>query len=443
MSDFIAFCDKDNGMCGFMIFSNLAVIVTKAEHVRKVTSSLIVLNLKVFHLFAHRREIPTAKKHMDNFLGPNSLVSLYDSRWTFHRKLMFKALQYSKYPLFVDVISTTTAKLVDGLRTNYQRKPIDMLPFFKMVTFDVIGKVAFGYDFESTKDITKGLNDVAKAFEFLLEEQSRRSYTINPFSMFYSLPTPSNFKHRAARSLVRSKIEEMIRLRRSGQVARNEADEDFLYRMMDAKDERGVGLNDEELTDEIMTIMFGGFDTTSLTLTYAAALLGLHPAKQERLFEELKQLPPRDLKHEDMPALTYCNCVVKEALRMFPPAPLTVRAADSDLDLDGIKIPAGTDIWIPIACIQRDPTSWADPDDFVPERFENERDIPKGSFIPFSLGDRNCIGQKFALLEATVALATFSRAFHITAVTADVKTAMAGVIQRPVPPFLVSLEARK
>jgi cytochrome P450 len=135
-------------------------------------------------------------------------------------------------------------------------------------------------------------------------------------------------------------------------------------------------------------------------------LLGKHPEILERLHKEIKEVSGGDiknLKYEEINKLNLLTNVVKESLRLYPPAPINGRNAKEDTQLGGISIPAGTTVVIPSWNIQRNAKYWENPTRFEPERFD--RDYHPFAWVPFGAGARVCIGQRLSLMEARVALA--------------------------------------
>ena len=157
--------------------------------------------------------------------------------------------------------------------------------------------------------------------------------------------------------------------------------------------------------------MLAGHDTTATTLAYALWALGRQCDLQDRVAAEVADIDDRELTPEDVPRLGYTVQVLHEALRLCPPAPLLGRMATRDIEVDGYRVEAGTMLSVGIYALHRDPALWANPLVFDPNRFspENSKGRDRWQFIPFGAGPRSCIGDHFAMLEATLALATLIR----------------------------------
>jgi cytochrome P450 len=179
--------------------------------------------------------------------------------------------------------------------------------------------------------------------------------------------------------------------------------------------ETGQALSDNEIRDEMVIFLFAGQDTTATTLTYALWALGRHPDLQERVAAEVAGLGDRELTPDDVGRLGYTVQVLHEALRLCPPAPTGSRMATCDVEVDGFRVEAGTMLAVGRMAVQRDPSLWEDPLRFDPDRFsaQNSEGRDRWQYVPFGGGPRSCIGDHFAMLEATLALATIVRRVDI------------------------------
>lgn len=182
------------------------------------------------------------------------------------------------------------------------------------------------------------------------------------------------------------------------------------------------GLIDHQgICDEVNTFMFEGYDTTSTCLIFTLLMLAIHQDVQQRCLEELQQLSDNDedLSVFDFNNLVYLECVIKESLRLFPSVPFLGRNCIEDCVVNGLILPMNTQISIHVFDIMRDPRHFPNPTAFQPDRFlpENTVDRHPFAFVPFSAGQRNCIGQKFAMLEMKVLLVSILRSFRLLPVT--------------------------
>lgn len=181
----------------------------------------------------------------------------------------------------------------------------------------------------------------------------------------------------------------------------------------------GAPLSNDDIREEVDTFMFEGHDTTTSSIAFTCYLLARHPEVQARVFQEV-----RDVIGDDKSApvtmkllgeLKYLECVIKESLRLFPSVPIIGRYISQDTVLDGKLIPADSNVIILIYHAQRDPDYFPDPEKFIPDRFSMERkgEISPFAYTPFSAGPRNCIGQKFAMLEMKSTISKMVRHFEL------------------------------
>ncbi|MGE2689996.1 cytochrome P450 [Mycolicibacterium pulveris] len=183
----------------------------------------------------------------------------------------------------------------------------------------------------------------------------------------------------------------------------------------------GQTLSDDEIRDELIVFMLAGHDTTATTLTYAMWALGHHPDMQDKVRAEALAVGECGLTPDDVPALRYTVQVLHEALRLCPPGAATARMAMQDIEVDGYRVDAGTMVAVGIYALHRDPALWDRPLEFDPDRFspQNSEGRDRWQYLPFGAGPRSCIGDHFAMLEATLALATIIRRTEIRSVNPD------------------------
>ena len=171
-------------------------------------------------------------------------------------------------------------------------------------------------------------------------------------------------------------------------------------------------LDDAEIRDQILIFLLAGHDTTAVALTFGLHLLGLHRDAQRRVRDEVDAvLGDRAPTADDVESLAYTTMVLKEAMRLYPPAwGLGRRTGDGD-SIDGYDIPPGSDVAVSAWVTHRHPDFWDEPARFNPERFPPERESGRHrhAYFPFGAGPRACIGQYFSMLEAAIALAVIVR----------------------------------
>ena len=183
-------------------------------------------------------------------------------------------------------------------------------------------------------------------------------------------------------------------------------------------------LSKKEIQEEVDTFLFAGHDTTGLTLSWALFLLSKNPEWQNKVQHEVDELfgtsSQRPVNLEDLRNLKLMECCIKETLRMFSTVPFIARDLENDLDMGEFTLKKGTGILVLIDGVHHNPEHFVDPHSFRPDRFftpmPDELVPPKPhnfAFVPFAAGQRNCIGQRFAMTELKIILAHFFRKFDV------------------------------
>jgi cytochrome P450 len=220
---------------------------------------------------------------------------------------------------------------------------------------------------------------------------------------------PGKFKRRRAARTLRAAVAAILARRRAGGL---EGD-DLLARLARAQDpETGEPMSEKQLIDNLVTFLAAGHETTAKALTWTLYLLARAPQWQERILAEIGTIVGREaISAEHLERLPLTRAVLKEAMRLYPPAPIMTRLAAHDMTLGPETIKAGTLVVIPIFAVHRHRKLWDDPDRFEPRRFAPEREakLARTQFMPFGFGPRTCIGATFAMMEATAILATLVR----------------------------------
>lgn len=226
------------------------------------------------------------------------------------------------------------------------------------------------------------------------------------------VPTPLNRRVNAAVEQLDSVVYSIIGQRRQ---AGAEQRHDLLDTLLTALDEGGAGMSDQQLRDEVTTLFLAGHETTALALAHTIYLLAKHPEVERRLVAELDEvLGDRLPTVEDSKALRYTRRVIDESLRLYPPAWATGREANCEIEIGGYRIPQGAQLLMSQWLVHRDARFFPDPEAFDPDRWlpERAKAIPRYAYFPFGGGPRVCIGNHFALLEATLVLAVLMQRHH-------------------------------
>lgn len=248
------------------------------------------------------------------------------------------------------------------------------------------------------------------------------------------LPTPSRRRARAAVATMRRATMAILQACRADPTR----DAPLVRALMAASDpDTGLPLSDEDICGELLIFMLSGHDTTATMLTYALWELGHHPDMQDRVAAEVAEIGDREVTPADVPRLGYTTQVINESLRLCPPAAGVGRVPLCDIAVDGYRVEAGSIVAVGIIALHRDPTLWDRPLDFDPDRFSpaNSANRDRWQFIPFAAGPRSCIGEHFAMLVTTLALATIVRSVRIQSDNKDfpLESPCTTVAKGPIP----------
>lgn len=219
------------------------------------------------------------------------------------------------------------------------------------------------------------------------------------------LPVPGNRQFDEAVERMRAIVLEVIASWRTDGVDHG----DLLSMLLLAQDEdTGTGMTDQQTYDEVLTLLTAGIETTALALSWIFHEIARNPEVERRLHAEVDEvLAGRPVTFDDVPKLTYTLRVVNEVLRMYP-IWILMRRATAEVDLDGVVIPSGAEVIISPHALHFDPGSFDEPDRFDPDRWAPDRaeTVPKGAFMPFGAGTRQCVGNVFAQTEIVITVAT-------------------------------------
>ena len=217
----------------------------------------------------------------------------------------------------------------------------------------------------------------------------------------------------------------------------------MLSALMGATFEEGGHMSDEQLRDEIFTLMFAGHETTALALAWTFYLLARHPDERLRLEREVDEvLGGRPPTVDDIERLSFTHRVLLESLRLYPPAPVIGRQAQRDVELATCSVRRGTVVTCSIFSIHHRPDLHPEPDAFRPERFASNQPPSDGTYMPFGLGPRICIGNHFAMMEAQLLLASLVQRYRLDLVD-DAPVAMTPLVTlHPARPVMARVTPR-
>ena len=336
---------------------------------------------------------------LGELLGNGLLLSEGES-WQKQRKLANPAFSMGRLARFDDRIAGHTESLLEDWEAGQQR---DIEAEMTRVTIDVITDLMLGTDLEDRQieHLRENLEPIGQQFE---PDPLR-------FALPGWVPMPGDREYESAVAAVDGIVDEIIERRRG-----TEGDEggpmDLLSVLLRAQNEGEQ--SDEQLRDEVVTMLLAGHDTTALTLTYTWYLLSEHPEKRARVHEEadaVEGMPTMD----DVREFEYIEWAINEAMRLYPPVYTLFREPREDVELLGYEVPAGATLMVPQWAVHRSPTHWDDPETYRPERWhpDNSEGRPRFAYFPFGGGPRHCIGKHLAKLEAQIILAVIAKRFEL------------------------------
>ncbi len=393
------------------------------------------------------------KPASEAFFGKKVLFVLHGREWMDLRKLMKASLTNASLKLAEIDISIVAAKMVNVLTPYANAKKgarnqiativrpfllffymlgfpfslsfffaeINMLQLINMYHMSAIGKVAFDYDFECLENFDKGMNGFNKAFEYMLTELPRRAFSLDPaIQNDYDSPNEDNRLFKEASDTARNLIEDVIQKRldeeKAGLTPRNDLLNAMIRSYMEEYGNNDASIKDKlkgTLGDNLIEIVFAGYNTSTVVIANALYFLAKHPEWLQKVQKEVDGIVDKGpILWTQAEAMKNIERVILESLRLCPPACLMARETMKDHDFDGIQIPIKTEVWLPAGALHMDPASWEEPHKFNPDRFL--KTPIRGSYIPFGDGIRNCIGRFFAMHESICAVATIVRDFNLT-----------------------------
>jgi cytochrome P450 len=368
-------------------------------------------------------------------LAGGGLFTSEGELWLRQRRLMQPAFHRSRIAGFGEIM---TGRTLDMLAQWQQRadpgQPLDVAEELTGLTMAIISETMFGARLEADT------RAIGQAIDLLLADINFRFQI--PFYPSLRWPTLRNRRALAAMRTVDDVVLGIVDQRRRG----GEERDDLLGMLMEARDEEtGQGMAGKQLRDEVVTIFVAGHETTAVALTWAFYLLSQHPDMEARLHAELAEvLDGRTPGVADVPNLRFTRMVIDETLRLYPPAWITNRQAVAEDEVCGYRIPAGAVVGISPYVMHHLPAYWPDPERFDPQRFAPDaaQERPRFAYMPFGGGPHQCIGNSFALLEATLILSTVAQRYRLRLPAGAVVTPKPQSTLRPAGGMAMLLEAR-
>ncbi|MBW5482973.1 cytochrome P450 [Streptomyces bambusae] len=401
-----------------------------------------------------RKDNPFYQEVRESF--GNGLLTSQDEDYLRQRRLVQPLFTRKRVDTYAGAVAAETSTTTGGWRDG---AVVDVSDEMMRLALRAVARILFGTDVDTTVDV------VDRSFPVITEYVLRRGYA--PRNIPRSWPTPGNRRAAAAMDELYAVCDRIIAERRAHEAAGADGahgaagtdgahgahgahgaagtdDGQDLLTLLAAAGSADDGAFDAgELRDQVLVFLLAGHETTATSLAFALHLLARHPAQQERAREEIRRvLGDRTPQAADLDRLPYLTQVLKEAMRLYPAAPVIGRRAVAETEIGGHTIPAGADVILAPWVTHRHPDYWSEPERFDPDRFTPEAEAarPRYAWFPFGGGPRACIGQHFSMLESVIALAMMLRDYAFEAVDTEVPVS-AGLTLRAQGPVRCRLKA--
>ncbi|MFL6452077.1 MAG: cytochrome P450 [Bryobacteraceae bacterium] len=362
----------------------------------------------------------------------DGVLTLEEPQHRERRRILQPAFHRDQVGSYVEIIGNETNRCLPGWE---ERGRIDIGDEMRRLTLSIIGSSLFGPDFQ----------DRAQEISTVLGRVMKRAGRIAPFVTFLK-PITRSYRRMAPggqslffepeRKELDAVLQPLIDRKRVSD------SKDVLSLLLGQKEGE---LDDEAVRNEMVAFVLAGHETTATALTWACDLLAAEPEMQGRLANEAESvLGERAAVPEDLPRLRLASLVFNETLRLYPPAALFGRRAHEPAWLGDYEVPKGATVLLSPYITQRDPMYFERPDDFRPERWEQDSNtVPKFAFFPFGGGAKMCIGEPLARTEGVLILAELMRRYEFTSVSGQRAQPVARVTLRPAQPVLLKAKLRK
>ncbi|MBX3085112.1 MAG: cytochrome P450 [Anaerolineae bacterium] len=361
-------------------------------------------------------------------LGTGLLTS-EDAAHKRQRQLVQPSFHHARIAAYGDVMVDHTLRMLE----RWQGQPtVNIDREMNRLTLGIVAKTLFDADVSDDADeigtiITRAIH-VASA-------------QVTKAGLFNWLPTRAKREREEGIAKLNSVIYGFIEERRRSGVDKG----DLLSMLLLSVDEQG-GMSTRQARDEAMTLFIAGHETTANALAWTWYLLAQHPAVEAKLHQELDAvLAGRAPTAKELANLPYTEMIIKESMRLYPPAWLMSRRAVSDVTIDGKTFPKGTIFLMSQYVMHHDARYFPDPDAFLPERFtaDFEKNLPRYAYFPFGAGPRICIGNGFAMMEARLILATMAQRYQFALTTSDKVETEPLITLRPKQPIVMRVTERQ
>ncbi len=325
----------------------------------------------------------------------NGLVTSSGEVWKRHRRIIQPVFHRSRMAAMADRMAQVGEQRLAAWE-GYGEGRVDIAAEMMQLTLEVISQTMFH------TSVAQHMDQISHSLHVSLKYAFDSFH--NPLHLPVWVPTARNREFRRALQFMDNLIYDLVSARRQSGAEYD----DLLSLLLHARDEEtGMGLSDQELRDEALTIFAAGHETTANALAWTWYLLATHPEKKAHFHAEVDRvLQGRTPTAEDLQHLPYTRAIFDESLRLYPPVPAIQRKTHAPSTLGGFTLPAQAIVLVGLYNLHRHPAFWPDPERFQPERWlEGERTPARGAYLPFGAGPRACVGTHFATVEGPLLMA--------------------------------------
>ncbi|CAN7996056.1 unnamed protein product [Ixodes hexagonus] len=412
---------QNKGLYRFYVGNQLHVIIFKAELFENILNNQKTMEKSFNYKLLH------------SWLGTGLLTSS-GAKWKKRRRLLTPAFHFRILENFVAPMNQHARNMVQSLRQHSGNDETDIVPYSAACTLEVLLETIMGGTSHKKEEDIESYFDAVKTLTLQVILRSQTPWLqLDP--IYFRTDFGRTYKecvsvvHNFTRKVIENRRKELVSERTTDPALSknsNELGEKRLLTFIDILLQHSLDfealLTDDDIREEVDTFMFEGHDTTAMAISWCLYLIGLHSEAQMKVQEELDDILggvlERDITSEDLKKLKYLDRVIKECQRLYPSIPFVGRTATEEFKLGKYLIPMGANVGLVIYALHRDPDVFPKPEEFNPDRFLPENIATRHiySYVPFSAGPRNCIGQKFASMEVKIILGHILRSFTLKSV---------------------------
>lgn len=361
-------------------------------------------------------------RQFGEFLGKGLLLNEGDD-WRRQRHLVEPAFHPDRISVYAEMMTSFTERL---LETWTPGEPLDIGADMTELTLEIVAAALFDVD------IREEAPEIRRSFRAITDEFRKR--TARPISVPAWIPTPRNRRYQRALDRLDRFVYDIVDRRRT------DPGNDVVSMLLQAGSDDVSEMDTKQLRDEALTLLFAGHETTAIALTFTWYLLATHPSIADKVVVEVDDVfDGESPTMRNVPELTFTRQVLRESMRLYPPVFGVLRESVNDDEVGGYRIPAGSTVAMNQIVVHHDARFFDDPQTFVPSRWTSDFDeaLPQFAYFPFGGGPRRCIGERFAMLEATLVVATIIQQYRFELLSSRELTLKPSVTTRPSEPILV------